>query len=265
MVDLVDSEHSLSFQDTFFSFPTEETFDALIDQVLEEDELMETNFSSNADLVNNSSMLISPMKPTKKKKKSTKRPTNNPKFIPAIRILRRDIRRKYAEMMTNVLNSYDLKLHRRFLEEFGHPDLIRILRSYPSDFFEKLNHKTRLEGIDSLIEGISRQYLAIPDIIFQMSDVKVCQRLNTSGSKIIATTMVRGTMLYSIVPVQKYSIQDNNNHNSKQVLSEKEDDTNQVLLELLDKQIDYCTAGIVTISLDDQHRFLSICIEVEKV
>eukprot|EP01040_Poterioochromonas_malhamensis_P005767 gene5767-6203_t len=102
--------------------------------------------------------------------------------------------------------------------------------------------------------------MAIPDIIFQMSDVKVCQRLNTTGSKIIATTMVRGTMLYSIVPTQNY-IQDDDN---QQLISEKEDN-NYVLLELLDKEIDYCTEGIVTISLDDQHRFLSICIDAEKV
>eukprot|EP01040_Poterioochromonas_malhamensis_P002277 gene2277-2420_t len=101
-----------------------------------------------------------------------------------------------------------------------------------------------------------------------MSDVKVCQRLNTSGSKIVANTRVRGTMLYSIVPTQR-CIQDTN-----QELSDKEDNTtlsrsskhdDHVLLQLLDEQLDYCMEGIVTISLDDQHRLLSISIEAEKL
>eukprot|EP01040_Poterioochromonas_malhamensis_P005765 gene5765-6201_t len=116
--------------------------------------------------------------------------------------------------------------------------------------------------IDSLIEGISRQYLAVPDTVFQFSNVQVYQRLNTPGSKIIATTMVRGTMLYSVVPTQKYTA-DNSN---KQLSYEIEDSgfNNHVILELLDKRIEYCMKGIVTISLDDQHRILSICIEAER-
>eukprot|EP01040_Poterioochromonas_malhamensis_P012922 gene12922-14160_t len=110
-----------------------------------------------------------------------------------------------------------------------------------------------------------RQYLAIPDIVFQLSDVKVCQRLNTSGSKIVATSMVRGTMLYSIVPTH---------YNHQQLSSEKEDDnlfttssssSNQLVLKPLDEQLDYCIEGIVSISLDDQHRFITINIEAEKV
>jgi len=253
----------------------EETLDTLIDQVLHENDLSETNSFSESSLereLTNNSMLIPSSNPGKRKRRSTKRTTNNPKFIPAIRIFRRDIRRKYAEMLTNVLNSYDLDLHRRFLQEFGNPDLIQVFRSYPPDLLEKLSRKPHNVGIDSLIEGISRQYLAIPDIVFQLSDVKVCQRLNTPGSKIVASSMVRGTMLYSIVRTQKYTIQDNN---YQQVPSEKEDNSmfatgslkhdDHVLLELLEKQIDYCMEGIVTISLDDQHRFVSICIEAEKV
>ncbi len=259
----------------FFFFLIEETLDTLIDQVLHENDLSETNSFSESSLereLTNNSMLIPSSNPGKRKRRSTKRTTNNPKFIPAIRIFRRDIRRKYAEMLTNVLNSYDLDLHRRFLQEFGNPDLIQVFRSYPPDLLEKLSRKPHNVGIDSLIEGISRQYLAIPDIVFQLSDVKVCQRLNTPGSKIVASSMVRGTMLYSIVRTQKYTIQDNN---YQQVPSEKEDNSmfatgsskhdDHVLLELLEKQIDYCMEGIVTISLDDQHRFVSICIEAEKV
>eukprot|EP01040_Poterioochromonas_malhamensis_P002278 gene2278-2421_t len=121
----------------------------------------------------------------------------------------------------------------------------------------------RIEGIDSLVESIGRQYLTVPDIAFQLSDVKVCQRLNTPGSKVVATSMIRGTMLYSIVPTQR-SIQDNDHELS----SEKEDRSryeDQVFLEMLDKQLDFCLEGIVTISLDDQHRFISISIEAEKV
>ena len=238
----------------------------MIDEVLGENDFSETSSvtepSLDPDPVN--TMLTPLTKPAKKKRRSTKRTTNNPKFMPAIRIFRRDIRRKYAEMLNNVLNSYDLELHRRFLEEFGNPDLIQIIfQSYPADLFEKLSYAPRIEGIDSLVESIGRQYLTVPDIAFQLSDVKVCQRLNTPGSKVVATSMIRGTMLYSIVPTQR-SIQDNDHELS----SEKEDRSryeDQVFLEMLDKQLDFCLEGIVTISLDDQHRFISISIEAEKV
>ncbi len=235
-----------------------------MDQIIDDNTLSEISSLSEPSLDNNSVLIPATKQDlAKKKRRSSKRRTNNPKFIPEIRIFRRDIRRRYIEMLNNVLNSYDLELHRRFFEEFGNPNLIQIFNSFPFDLLEKLSQKTRLEGIDSLVEGIGRQYLAIPDIVFQLSDVKVCQRLNTPGSKIVATSMVRGTMLYSIVPTH---------YNHQQLSSEKKDDNllttssnNQLVLKPLDEQLDYCIEGIVSISLDDQHRFITINIEAEKV
>jgi len=254
---------------------SDEAFYLLMDQFLEDNTLSEISSLSDPSLdpnLDNSNRLIPSIKPdlTKKKRRSTKRRTNNPKFMPEIRIFRRDIRRRYGEMFNNVLNSYDLELHRRFFEEFANPNLTQVLKFFPVDLIEKLNREPRVEGIDSLLEVFGKEYMAVPDIAFQVSNVKVCQSLNTSGSKIVATLIVRGTMLYSISPTQT-PIQDNNQQsNSDKVdtgnlLAASSRSHDLIVLKPLDEQIDYLIEGTVTLSLDDQHRFVSICIEAEKV
>ncbi len=245
-----------------------------MDQILDDSAFSETSSLSEPSLdpaLVHSSLLIPSIKPdlAKKKRRSTKRRTNNPKFIPEIRIFRRDIRRRYVEMFNNVLNSYDLELHRRFLKEFGNPNLTQVLKSFPVDLIKKLNREPRVEGIDSLVEAFGKEYLAVPDIVFQLSNVKVCQSLNTSGSKIVATLIVRGTMLYSIAPTET-QIQDKDQHLSTEkvdannILAVSSRSHDHVVLKPLDEQIDYLIEGTATLSLDDQHRFISIYIEAEK-
>ena len=46
--------------------------------------------------------------------KKRKRRCINPSFMPEIRILRRDIRRRYGEMIVNVANSHDMNLMLQF-------------------------------------------------------------------------------------------------------------------------------------------------------
>ncbi len=138
-----------------------------------------------------------------KKRKSTKRTTNNPKFIPTIRILRRDIRRKYGEMLMNVLNCFDLDLHRKFLHEFAVPNLSQRFSVFPPEMLARLHFSRQFLGIEELIESYRRQYMVTPDITFHLSEVQICKRLNTAGSRLVAKVSVRGTILYSLVPCKQ--------------------------------------------------------------
>ncbi len=48
-----------------------------------------------------------------------KRRCINPSFMPEIRILRRDIRRRYGEMIVNVANSHDMNLMLQFCNDIS--------------------------------------------------------------------------------------------------------------------------------------------------
>lgn len=80
-----------------------------------------------------------PMKKKKEKKrirgfrKSYKRLSNNPVYMPALRILKRDIRRKYADMMNNVLNSDDRKLIWNFFRDFSTPMIQTVHNTFNDD------------------------------------------------------------------------------------------------------------------------------------
>ncbi len=127
----------------------------------------------------------------RKKRKSTKRTTNNPKFIPTIRILRRDIRRKYGEMLMNVLNCFDLNLHRKFLHEFAVPNLSQRFSVFPGEMLARLHFPRQFLGMEELIESYRRQYMVTPDITFHLSDAQIYKRLNTAGSRLVVKVSER--------------------------------------------------------------------------
>lgn len=201
----------------------------------------------------------------RKKRKSTKRISNNPKFIPAIRILRRDIRRKYGEMLMNVLNCCDLDLHRKFLNEFAVPHLSQHFLVFPPEMLARFHFSPQFQGIEAMIESFRRQYMVTPDITFQLSEVQIYKRLNTPGSRIVAKSYVRGTILYSLIPSEQLvedvqtrtnviSVDKISSHGRRDISESKK----EFFLQALDQQLDYCVDGFLTISLDDQHRFVSV-------
>lgn len=122
-----------------------------------------------------------------KKRTRKRRRHANPSFLPAIRILRRDIRRKYSEMMANVLNSCDAALHRCFLQEFAVPHVTDYYQEFPSELLAHFHYPRKVQGIEKQVEVFRRQYLSTLDIIFRLSDVKICQKLNIPGSRIVAS------------------------------------------------------------------------------
>lgn len=69
--------------------------------------------------------------PTQKEKKPKwKRPlSSNPAYHPTLRILKRDIRRKYGDMLNNVFNSHDLKLISEFFQTFANRDFLHTLNA----------------------------------------------------------------------------------------------------------------------------------------
>lgn len=126
-----------------------------------------------------------------------------PNYMPEIRILRRDIRRRYAEMFINVANNHDLTLMERFFEEFCRPDckVVRVLS--PNEQFEKTMKLLTLKNIDhtvsdlkDMIHAFAFNYEMMPDTIFRLTGCQVRVRQGVSGSVVIAKSRVKGTRLF---------------------------------------------------------------------
>ncbi len=111
--------------------------------------------------------------------------------MPSLRILRRDIRRKYCEMMNNVMNSYDPSLILNFFQDFSIPNLQRVLY-YPSQTLQFLQQASTISGIEDQVKDFMMSYKLMPDVVFSLTDVKVCKSSNCAGSRVVAKTSVRG-------------------------------------------------------------------------
>lgn len=250
----------------------EVNLDRIFDEILQGEELSETSSASSRTSASSSS---TPSKDSTslvhaKKRKRRNRTTNNPSFIPAIRIFRRDIRRKYGEMLNNVLNSYDVNLLRRFLQDFAVPHVIQYIKEFPSDLFAQLHNTTKFQGIEAAVEALGRHYFAIPDINFNFSEVKVCQRLDTVGSRVLISSLIKGTLVYGLVPRIEGTASLPVNEEVALVDSKSlycfdaSQQNDNMLLRLLEQQVDYCLQVFLTISLDEQHRFVSVDVEASR-
>ncbi len=197
-----------------------------------------------------------------RKKKYTKRPSTNPAYMPALRILRRDIRRKYCEMINNVVNNFDPTLMLQFFRHFSIPNVKRVLH-YPTNTLQTLHQTSIITGIEEQVKYLSMNYKLMPDIIFALTDVKVCKSSNSSGSRVVARTSVRGTLLYSARNKTK------NGENVDLIDCDAvttrneviEGVTDDVILHPLETPLDYEMNGIITLHLDDQHRMVLIEIQ----
>lgn len=189
------------------------------------------------------------------KKKKKRRRHSNPTFLPAIRILRRDIRRKYGEMMSNVLNSCDRDLCLRFLKAFAIPTFISYYQVFPSELLTYLHCSRKIEGVEEVVEIFCRKCFSAPDIVFHASDNKVCQRLNTPGSRVVANLSVKGTMLYAFVSDRNHAVEDQSEDSFIDQLAQK-----MIFLQKLNPPLDISLKGSYTLLLDEQHRIIALVI-----
>lgn len=192
--------------------------------------------------------------PDQKKRKKRRR-HSNPTFLPAIRILRRDIRRKYGEMMSNVLNSCDRDLCLRFLKEFAIPNFTGYYQVFPSELLAYLHCSRKIEGVEEVVEIFCRKCLSAPDIVFHASDNQVCQRLNTPGSRVVASLSVQGTMLYAFVSDRDQAVEDHSMDPFLDQLAKK-----MIFLRKLNPPLEISLKGSYTLLLDEQHRIVALVI-----
>ncbi len=134
--------------------------------------------------------------------KKRKRRCINPSFMPEIRILRRDIRRRYAEMMVNVANSHDLPLVQKFCSDMFRPDC-KVIRPNPpqnqvfkviSDLLSQEGcHFHHFSGFQYLVSEYTFWSEMVPDAIFLVEESYVTVKQGFGGSVITVRFSTRGT------------------------------------------------------------------------
>eukprot|EP01040_Poterioochromonas_malhamensis_P008272 gene8272-8949_t len=104
-------------------------------------------------------------------------------------------------------------------------------------------------------------YKLMPDVIFSLTDVKVCKSSNSSGSRIVARTSVRGTLLYSarkgMMIAENVELIECDSTSS----SEGVEGIDDLILDPLETPLPYELNGILTIHLDEEHRMVLLEIQ----
>lgn len=195
--------------------------------------------------------------PPKKKKsrkphQSTRKPSYRIPFIPSLRILKRDIRRKYIDMFFLVMNSHDEQLFSSFVDEFYLPQCLAE-HTFTMDSSYCL-YDLHLQGTE-LIKHLHRiNCRTMPDARFLMSNNKICKRLHENGSRIIGNFHSSGTAIY--IPKNAYTVTEIHTTDLKRLSLQEKNETIQ--FELTEEPLKIDLGGTYTIELDENHRFVSV-------
>eukprot|EP01040_Poterioochromonas_malhamensis_P014842 gene14842-16505_t len=118
-----------------------------------------------------------------------------------------------------------------------------------------------ISGIEDQVKDFSMSYKLIPDVVFTLTDVKVCKSSNNSGSRIVAKTSVRGTLLYSTRKRMMISENVDLIECDSTSTSEVVEGIDDLMLEPLETPLPYELNGILTIHLDEEHRMVLLEIQ----
>jgi len=160
----------------------------LIDELKKEDEM-----SAGDSLVSPSGQ-SSMIQKQRNSKRHYRKPPFKASFIPELRILKRDIRRTYPDMLSNVMNSHDVKLFSSFVDKFYRNECI-MAQTFPEGAPACFN-SVEVRGVEVMKRLQGMHYLMTPDSVMNVSNSQVCKRLYESGSRVLGSFNVKGTVIY---------------------------------------------------------------------
>lgn len=182
----------------------------------------------------------------------TRRPSPNISFLPGFRILKRDIRRRYAEMFNNVFNSHDPMMIVRFLQTFAAPDC-RLADTISADISSRtVFQSTFVIGVAGIMKLLAVHAYMIPDMVLLLHEAKVCKRSDQRGSKVVAHVTLRGTHLFiPDVPIGRVEVDEQGAIRS-----------DQFQLQSCPKGV--CIEGVFVFHLDELHRMRVLELSCDK-
>lgn len=181
-----------------------------------------------------------------KRRKAPRKPSFRPAFIPELRIVKRDIRRKYPEMMLNVMNSHDIKLLESFYDTFTVPNVEVIDRDAPASVYEDYQWPKYSKGTQRYLQAMNMSFQLFPDAVFYLEDVQISVILRERGSRITGKiravrTQVHGIKFLNQQKIEEKQDADNDQHPSYELIPLETPLLNEV-------------EGRVIFYLDENHR-----------
>lgn len=166
--------------------------------------------------------------------------------MPSLRILKRDIRRRYSEMYINSVNSHDPTLFAKFLTQFCIPNVqFEKKQSINMDSCPG-ESVPPLIGVDQIVTVIGSIFLYSPDLVFRLKSTTVTLREGETGATISSGITFKATRIYeSNFPPQHPSPSLNMNFNPSE-------------LKLTENPTEVHMDGVFTIKVDNMNRITSI-------
>jgi hypothetical protein len=139
---------------------------------------------------NDTAMVPVDDKPKKRKRKSY--------YIPKFafpRILKRDIRRDYAIMLTNVLNSADENLMSKFFNRYS-MNSCQYVDCFPDEYLNNRPFVRIAKGIDAIVFRLLQDFSSIPDFVIRLLNTRIKQSHDVPGSQIVCNVEFSGTKMF---------------------------------------------------------------------
>ncbi len=138
-----------------------------------------------------------------------------PNFMPELRIMRSDIRRKFGVMYTNMVNSHDSSLLTRFFEDFTTPDC-QIIRVIPpmSEVGKNSNsiifngNYRAISGLKEAANELNLTLKMMPDHCASLQECQVRIRQGSQGSIVAFKMLSRGVRAFTAYRKQEGSTRD---------------------------------------------------------
>lgn len=150
-----------------------------------------------------------------KSKHKRRRRAIYPNFMPELRVMRSDIRRKFGVMYTNMINSHDSSLLTRFFEDFTTPDCQIIRVNPPSSEVGKnsnsiiFNENYRaISGLKEAANELNLTLKLMPDHSTSLQECQVRIRQGSQGSMVVFKMLSRGVRAFTAYRKQEVSIRD---------------------------------------------------------
>jgi hypothetical protein len=112
------------------------------------------------------------------------------------RILKRDVRRDYAVMLTNVLNAADENLLAKFLNRYA-MNSCQYVDCFPDENINYQPFVRYAKGIDAIVYRLIQDFSSIPDFVIRLLNSHIIQRHDTKeGSQIVCNVEFSGTKMF---------------------------------------------------------------------
>jgi hypothetical protein len=208
-----------------------------------------TLFSSTSEIV------------VRRKWQSGRKPSFKPEYIPALRILRNDIRRRYGDMYINVVNSNDPDLTRRFFYQFGVPNFTYLQNINDdgnglSQFIRSLYSGDQSNGINQFVNGMIGILRLFSDGVTRLLNFEVRVTQGVPGSRLIGIISYQASLMYDVF---RPSQNPNGSPVPDQSIEFTDVTTNEnIYLTLLPQPVPLRMKSRLILTLDENHRITSL-------